>query len=168
MCDVSKFKITLKDRPLTRRGILLTFSSVYDPIGILAPVVLIVKKILQNLCRNRIGWDNTLPDSIVREWISWIQDQDYALPTTRTVSRHTVYAHCRWRQVQYMSDLFWKRWIKEYLPQLQEPQKWSRLRSNFKLGGLVRSLHNQNIGFISTEWWFWNTFVFWDTYNNYI
>ena len=33
------------------------------------------------------------------------------------------YARCRWRQVQYISDLFWKRWIKEYLPQLDKGQK---------------------------------------------
>ena len=26
----------------------------------------------------------------------------------------------RWRQVQYLSDMFWKRWTKEYLPSLQK------------------------------------------------
>ena len=31
-----------------------------------------------------------------------------------------VYIKRRWRQVQYLSDLFWKRWIREYLPLLQE------------------------------------------------
>lgn len=72
--DVFKFKITLKDRPLTRRGILSIVSSVYDPLGILAPVVLKAKKILQDLCRRKMGWDETVPDSIVQEWISWIQD----------------------------------------------------------------------------------------------
>lgn len=72
--DVFKFKIILKNRPLTRRGILSTVSSVYDPLGILAPVVLTAKKILQDLCRKRIGWDDIVPDSIVQEWLSWIQD----------------------------------------------------------------------------------------------
>ena len=35
--------------------------------------------------------------------------------------------HCRrqWRQVQYLADLFRKRWIKEYLPTLQERKKWN-------------------------------------------
>lgn len=37
--------------------------------------------------------------------------------------KEDVYARRRWRQVQYMSDLFWKRWFTEYLPQLQERQK---------------------------------------------
>ena len=33
--------------------------------------------------------------------------------------------HCRrqWRQAQYLANLFWRRWIKEYLPTLQERKK---------------------------------------------
>lgn len=48
-----------------------------------------------------------------------------------------IYARRRWRQIQYMSDLFWKRWIKEYLPQLQERQKWSNIRRHFTTGDIV-------------------------------
>uniref|UniRef100_A0AAZ1XPU5 CCHC-type domain-containing protein n=1 Tax=Oreochromis aureus TaxID=47969 RepID=A0AAZ1XPU5_OREAU len=48
-----------------------------------------------------------------------------------------VYGRRRWRQVQYMSDLFWKRWVKEYLPQLQERQKWQRIGRNFIPGDVV-------------------------------
>lgn len=48
-----------------------------------------------------------------------------------------IYARRRWRQVQYMSDLFWKRWSKEYLPQLQERQKWSGIKRNVITGDVV-------------------------------
>ncbi|CAI5660401.1 unnamed protein product [Oreochromis niloticus] len=48
-----------------------------------------------------------------------------------------VYGRRRWRKVQYMSDLFWKRWVKEYLPQLQERQKWQRIGRNFIPGDVV-------------------------------
>ena len=32
--DSFKFRIILKDRPLTRRGILATVCSIYDPLGL--------------------------------------------------------------------------------------------------------------------------------------
>lgn len=48
-----------------------------------------------------------------------------------------TYARKRWRQVQYMSDLFWKRWTREYLPQLQKRQKWNRPACNFIPGDVV-------------------------------
>ena len=55
-----------------------------------------------------------------------------------TVTRETdIYARRRWRQVQYMSDLFWRRWTKEYLPQLQQRQKWVEPRRNLQIGDLV-------------------------------
>jgi len=48
-----------------------------------------------------------------------------------------IYAQRRWKQVQYMSNLFWKRWVKEYLPQLQERQKWIGVKRNLTVGDLV-------------------------------
>ncbi|KAJ8397167.1 hypothetical protein AAFF_G00010210 [Aldrovandia affinis] len=47
------------------------------------------------------------------------------------------YANRRWRQVQYLADVFWKRWCKEYLPQLQERQRWSTPGRNFCIGDVV-------------------------------
>jgi hypothetical protein len=47
------------------------------------------------------------------------------------------YARRRWKQVQYMTDLFWKRWSKEYIPQLQERQKWAYQNKNIEVGDLV-------------------------------
>ena len=37
--DTLGFRIELKDKPTTRRGILSTISSVYDPLGIVSPVI---------------------------------------------------------------------------------------------------------------------------------
>lgn len=51
--------------------------------------------------------------------------------------KEDIYARHRWRQVQYMSDLFWERWIAEYLPQLQERQRWSCVKRNFIPGDII-------------------------------
>ena len=42
--------------------------------------------------------------------------------------RGDLYCRNRWKQVQYLADVFWKRWLSEYLPSLQERQKWLRPR----------------------------------------
>ena len=47
----------------------------------------------------------------------------------------------QWRQVQYLANLFWTRWIKEYLPGLQQRQKWTKTTRNLRIGDLVLVLH---------------------------
>ena len=51
-------------------------------------------------------------------------------------SRSDMYKR-RWRYVQYLSDLFWRRWLREYLPELQKRNKWFESRRNLKVGDLV-------------------------------
>lgn len=51
--------------------------------------------------------------------------------------KEVLYSHRRWRQVQYMANIFWKRWAREYLPQLQERQKWTRVTRNFAEGDII-------------------------------
>lgn len=70
--DQFRFKINLKDRPHTRRGLLSLVSSIFDPLGFLAPVVLPAKRILQDLCRQKYGWDEDLPDTVIKSWKKWI------------------------------------------------------------------------------------------------
>ena len=53
--DQFNFRITLKDQPPTRRGILSTVASVYDPLGFVAPFVLNGKRVLQEMCRQGTG-----------------------------------------------------------------------------------------------------------------
>ena len=62
--DTFRFRITIKDKPLTRRGILSIISSIYDPLGFAAPFALKTKKLLQDLCKDeKLGWDDELPES---------------------------------------------------------------------------------------------------------
>ena len=42
-----------------------------------------------------------------------------------------------WKRVYILANEFWARWVEEYLPMLQERQKWLKQRRNFKVGDLV-------------------------------
>ena len=65
------FDGVLKDKPTIRRGILSLVSSVYDPLGFLAPVVLPSKKLLQDLCREKLGWDDPIGEVEREGWENW-------------------------------------------------------------------------------------------------
>ena len=43
----------------------------------------------------------------------------------------------QWRQVQLLANHYWKRWLTEYIPSLQERQKWHKTQRNLQTGELV-------------------------------
>ena len=67
MGDSFQFLITLKDKPC----VLSTVSSVYDPLGFAAPLLLVGKRILQALCKDKAGWDEPIPDLLRARWERW-------------------------------------------------------------------------------------------------
>jgi hypothetical protein len=69
--DSFGFIITLKDKPVTRTGILSTISSVYDLLGFAAPILLPGKRILQELCKSNIVWDDPIPEQYIHYWEMW-------------------------------------------------------------------------------------------------
>ena len=80
--DLFQFRIVLKDRPCTRRGILSTVSSIYDPLGFVTPVLMEGKKILQELCREKADWDDPDPENIKARWERWREE----LPSLEEIS----------------------------------------------------------------------------------
>jgi len=69
--DSFQFRIVLKDRPPTRRGILSTVYSLFDPLGLLSPVILVGRQILQDICKEQYDWDSPLPENIIKRWNQW-------------------------------------------------------------------------------------------------
>ena len=47
------------------------------------------------------------------------------------------YCNKRWRQIQYMANVFWKRWMREYLPILQARQRWQTVKRNLAKDDIV-------------------------------
>ncbi|XP_071476616.1 uncharacterized protein [Diadema antillarum] len=72
--DCFGFKVHLREKPATRRGILSIASSLYDPLGFVAPFVLPAKILLQRLCRVGLGWDEPVGAEDEREWRRWMED----------------------------------------------------------------------------------------------
>ena len=52
-------------------------------------------------------------------------------------AKEDSYSKRRWRQVLYISDIFWKRSLKEHLPTQQERGKWMKPRRSLEIGDLA-------------------------------
>lgn len=70
--DSLGFRIVVNSKPFTRRGVLSTVSSIFDPLGFIAPFTLLAKKLLQDLCRNEhLDWDDNIPENYRSKWQRW-------------------------------------------------------------------------------------------------
>ena len=72
--DALNFRITLKDSPLTQRGILATVSSTYDPLGLVSPLLLHGKRILQHIVADNKSWDEGVSQEQRSAWEKWRKD----------------------------------------------------------------------------------------------
>ena len=68
--DTLGFKVNLKEKPLTRRGVLSVLSSIYDPLGFGTPFLPKAKQIIQKLCLLNLKKDEDTPDEISNEWLT--------------------------------------------------------------------------------------------------
>ena len=60
-------KHAIIERP-TKRGILSTLATLFDPQGIITPISISAKVLFQELCINKLGWDDAIPDNKVTVW----------------------------------------------------------------------------------------------------
>lgn len=104
MSDTFTFKIGDRERPFTRRGVLSTVNSVYDPLGFIAPVTVQGKAILRELTQDHNDWDVSLPQEMEETWTTWQLSLDdlsslqiprlYAETSLSTVSRRELCVFC--------------------------------------------------------------------------
>ena len=74
--DTLTFKSAQKKTPVTKRGVLSAVSSVFDPLGMLAPWTLRAKVLLQDIWRSGCHWDEPLTDHrLTNVWNEWAGEQ---------------------------------------------------------------------------------------------
>ena len=69
--DTFTFQVTTSDKPFTRRGVLSTINSLFDPLGFAAPVSIKGRSILRELNSDATDWDSPLPEQKYGEWMRW-------------------------------------------------------------------------------------------------
>lgn len=74
--DSFGFKLSLDQgqQNFTKRIVLSTVAKLFDPIGLVAPVVVVAKAFMKKLWASTLDWDDELPAELRNEWIRYLDD----------------------------------------------------------------------------------------------
>ena len=159
--DLDQEKIT---RSMAKQGVEWIFNPPHASNfgGIWERIIRSIRRTLKALCKEQVSTDECLrtlfcevesiingrpltratddPESLEPLSPSKILTMKEPLAPVTETAKTDLYVKRRWRQAQYLADVFWSRWVKEYLPCLQERQKWNEIRRNLKVGDIVLSM----------------------------
>ena len=63
--DVSSLAQVATESQPTKRNVVSLVGRFYNPLGFLSPITIRFKILFQRLCRNKLGWDDTLPEELL-------------------------------------------------------------------------------------------------------
>ncbi|XP_076661119.1 uncharacterized protein LOC143364992 [Halictus rubicundus] len=63
-----------QNQRITKRTILSEIAQIFDPLGLIGPIVIVAKIILQKLWQIQIGWDQSIPQDLHSQWLQYRQD----------------------------------------------------------------------------------------------
>ena len=73
--DFENIYRTAQKLDITKRNILLVAAMFFDPLGLISPFTLQPKVIFQELCRNKLEWDEVINDrNKINEWTKFLHD----------------------------------------------------------------------------------------------
>lgn len=64
--NTGNFKV---QKHITKRTILSLSAQIFDPLGLLAPITIVAKLIIQQLWQLKLSWDESLPLDISQKWL---------------------------------------------------------------------------------------------------
>ena len=59
---------------VTKRNVLSTLAKVFDPLGVISPLILPAKTLFQEICVQQKGWDEQLDGDLRNKWKLWLND----------------------------------------------------------------------------------------------
>ncbi|XP_069129305.1 uncharacterized protein [Argopecten irradians] len=77
--DMFTCSINHVEKAYTRRGLLSTINSIYDPLGFAHPFTICGKLLLREMMSVTTSneWDDPLPESLYAKWCTWVDSMHY-------------------------------------------------------------------------------------------
>jgi len=58
-----------KNSPVNKRVISCNVGAIFDPLGLISPVVVVYNFFLQQLWLHKLDWDEQLPSELLNQWM---------------------------------------------------------------------------------------------------
>ena len=68
---MSTVNLSSEDEKITKRSILSQTAKLFDPLGLLGPVVVSAKIMIQSLWKSKLGWDDPIPHELKNSWVEF-------------------------------------------------------------------------------------------------
>lgn len=72
--DQFSYAVNVGHSTITKRHILSDIASIFDPLGLIGPVLTTAKIIMQELWRDKLEWDQVVPLELQNKWIRFRED----------------------------------------------------------------------------------------------
>ena len=86
--DTFNLVVSGKSQPETRKGVMSSIATIYDPLCLVGPLILPGREINQELCRLKYDWNDRLPDELAVKWRDWkkglVSLTSYSIPRSFT------------------------------------------------------------------------------------
>ena len=72
--DLTKFGAEGENDVITKRTILSMLAKLFDPLGLVSPIIVSAKVLFQELCTRKLGWDEEIPLQQGERWKKLVSD----------------------------------------------------------------------------------------------
>ena len=105
-CERDTFQLLVKQKEIraSKRELMQAISSVFDPLGFLAPVVFVAKLLMRDAWKTPADWDDHIDPALLERWTEWSN----SLATLRDIHIPRCYKSTPWQpdsmQIHAFSD----------------------------------------------------------------
>lgn len=114
--DEFQFSVKISTTPtkLTKRTLLSDVARLFDPMGLLAPVVINAKLLFQSLWLKGLEWDDQLPPDVIHDWLTLREKLIYVteikiprwLGTSKSIETTELHGFCDASNKAYAAVVF--------------------------------------------------------------
>lgn len=84
-------------KTVTKRSVLSSIARLYDPLGLIGPVITRAKIFMQHLWKLKLQWDESLPQTLHSSWLEYISKfsavQRFAFPRFVSMAKSSIQLH---------------------------------------------------------------------------